>query len=215
MSSQSGDSGCNRNRLWREANRDKVRASRVRWKAANPDKVRAYNARYASKWNAANRCKLREYSARWRANHPDKARAHAARTGVRWRAENPAKMKACVDRWRSSNPTYARTRYRTDINFRLRCLLQSRLLMALRGHNKSTATMKLLGCTTEQLHIHLETRFKPGMTWKNMGRWHIDHKKPCASFDLTDPAQQRECFNYTNLQPLWAEENLKKGARVA
>ena len=52
------------------------------------------------------------------------------------------------------------------------------------------------------------------MTWDNHGEWHIDHIKPCASFDLTDADQQRECFNYTNLQPLWAKDNLSKGAKI-
>lgn len=48
------------------------------------------------------------------------------------------------------------------------------------------------------------------MSWENYGEWHIDHIKPCSSFDLSDPKQQKECFNYTNLQPLWAIDNLKK-----
>ena len=61
---------------------------------------------------------------------------------------------------------------------------------------------------------HLESLFVPGMTWDNQGEWHIDHVIPCAAFDLTDPAQQSECFHYTNLQPLWAVDNLKKAARL-
>jgi HNH endonuclease. len=53
------------------------------------------------------------------------------------------------------------------------------------------------------------------MSWDNYGRdgWHIDHIRPCASFDLTDPEQQRQCFHYTNLQPLWAADNIRKGAK--
>ena len=54
------------------------------------------------------------------------------------------------------------------------------------------------------------------MTWENHGRygWHIDHIMPCSSFDLTDPEQQKKCFHYTNLQPLWAHENMSKGAKI-
>lgn len=67
-----------------------------------------------------------------------------------------------------------------------------------------------------ELRIHLESKFKPGMSWKNYGPvWHIDHIKPCAKFDLTDPAQQRECFHWTNLQPLFALENLQKSDKYA
>jgi hypothetical protein len=66
----------------------------------------------------------------------------------------------------------------------------------------------------EQLRQHLEAQFTDGMSWDNYGRdgWHIDHIRPCASFDLTDPEQQRQCFHYTNLQPLWAADNIRKGA---
>ena len=52
------------------------------------------------------------------------------------------------------------------------------------------------------------------MTWDNHGKWHIDHIKPCASFDLLHKKQQRKCFYYKNLQPLWAQENLSKGAKI-
>jgi hypothetical protein len=74
--------------------------------------------------------------------------------------------------------------------------------------------MGLIGCSVPQLRKHLEAQFTEGMTWDNHGEWHIDHIKPCASFDLTDAEQQLECFNYTNLQPLWASDNLSKGAKV-
>jgi len=76
-----------------------------------------------------------------------------------------------------------------------------------------TATFnQLLGCTYQELAAHIESLFQPGMSWENRDEWHVDHIKPCASFDLTDPAQQKECFHFTNLQPLWADENLRKGA---
>ena len=71
----------------------------------------------------------------------------------------------------------------------------------------------LLGCTYQELLKHLESQFQDGMSWDNYGEWHIDHIRPCASFDLLDPEQQAQCFHYTNLQPLWAEDNLRKGAR--
>jgi hypothetical protein len=84
---------------------------------------------------------------------------------------------------------------------------------ALHKAKKSESTIELTGCTIDELRVHLSSLFLPGMTWDNYGKygWHIDHVKPCAAFDLTDPEQQKECFNYTNLQPLWAVDNLKKG----
>lgn len=81
---------------------------------------------------------------------------------------------------------------------------------------KSDKTMVLVGCTLQELQDHLESQFLPGMTWENYGLkgWHVDHKIPCTAFDLTDPKQQEECFHWTNLQPLWAADNLAKTDRL-
>jgi hypothetical protein len=72
---------------------------------------------------------------------------------------------------------------------------------------------QLLGCTVNELAEYLESKFLPGMSWENRKLWHIDHIRPLASFDLTDPAQQRLAFHYANLQPLWARDNIRKGRR--
>ena len=111
---------------------------------------------------------------------------------------------------------YQREYYQNNIQARIAITLRSRARQALNGIAKSDNIMALIGCTTEQLKQHLEAQFVEGMTWDNYGfdGWHIDHIKPCASFDLTDPEQQKLCFHYTNLQPLWAEENLSKGASI-
>lgn len=101
----------------------------------------------------------------------------------------------------------------TDPAFRVTCALRTRLHGALKasGVKKSQSTFALLGCPRVWLEVHLESLFKPGMTWGNYGPvWHIDHVKPCAVFDLTDLEQQRICFHWTNLQPLFAKENLQK-----
>ena len=80
--------------------------------------------------------------------------------------------------------------------------------------SKSCRTKELLGCSVPELRLYIEAQFKLGMTWDNWGRglgkWNIDHKLPCCSFNLLDPQQQKICFNYKNLQPLWWEENRAK-----
>jgi len=84
----------------------------------------------------------------------------------------------------------------------------------LEEQKKSASTKGLLGCPIDFLRGYLSVFFKPGMTWENYGKlWHVDHKRPCASFDLTEPVQQKQCFNWMNLQPLFAKENLEKGAK--
>lgn len=76
---------------------------------------------------------------------------------------------------------------------------------------KSANTQKLLGADFATVKLHIEALFTEGMTWEKLGKEiHIDHIRPCASFDLTDPEQQKQCFHYTNLQPLWAKDNISK-----
>ena len=94
--------------------------------------------------------------------------------------------------------------------------LRGRLNSALRKRNvvKLETTMKLVGCSMPELIKHLEKQFKLGMSWENREKWHVDHIIPCNAFNLTDPEQQKKCFHYTNLQPLWAHENYSKGAKI-
>ena len=94
--------------------------------------------------------------------------------------------------------------------FKLARNARTRIWIALKGITKTDSTMDLIGCTRAQLMSHIESKFQSGMTWQNYGQWHVDHIKPCASFDLSQPEQQRECFHFSNLQPLWAADNLQK-----
>lgn len=111
---------------------------------------------------------------------------------------------------------YRSSREKYDINYKMRNRLRSLVAHAIkrRGGYKSLKSIELLGCSTERAVEHLEKQFADGMTWDNYGDWQIDHVKPCAAFDMTDPKQQKLCCHYTNLQPLWAEDNRKKGSRL-
>jgi hypothetical protein len=93
--------------------------------------------------------------------------------------------------------------------------LRSQLRLLIKNISQSKRIMELMGCDHQTLKAHLEKQFQSGMTWENYGRhgWHIDHIKPCRSFDLTIPEEQCKCFHYTNLQPLWALDNHRKGFR--
>lgn len=110
-----------------------------------------------------------------------------------------------------------RARRAVDVEFRIRGNLRRRMLRAFKDQSciKPAKTLALLGCTTRFLVTYLVAQFRPGMTLENHGKvWHIDHIRPCASFNLADPEQVKMCFHYTNLQPLFAAENLSKGARL-
>ena len=108
---------------------------------------------------------------------------------------------------------YERERKNNDPVYKMIRNYRKRTWDAYKNNTKSKSTMDLLGCSGQELAQHLEKQFQDGMTHDNYGEWHIDHIRPIASFDLSDPKQEEECFHYTNLQPLWAWENMSKGAK--
>lgn len=164
-----------------------------RWKTKNPEKRSANDRRY---------------------RQVNKEKIHAS--DCRYRQANPEKCAESKRQWRQKNLEYYRrrqkTQYAIDPNFRLLQICRSRIQRALFGKSKSEKTIELLGCSIDQLKEWLEAQFTSKMSWGNYGKyWQIDHIKPCAKFDLSDPAQQKQCFNFTNLQPLWWKANLIKG----
>ena len=110
---------------------------------------------------------------------------------------------------------YLAKKSKNDPMFRVITNLRIRIWQVLVRNSKSAKTMILLGCTVEFFKEHLEKQFDEKMSWENYGKyWHVDHIKPCASFDLTKPEEQKKCFHWTNLQPLEGRENESKGAKL-
>jgi hypothetical protein len=138
----------------------------------------------------------------YRQNSLDKEREYSRSYMVNFRTNNPEKMKE--QKYKSE-----RKRKQERPKLRARYNLRRRLAATVTQTRMHT-TLQLVGCTLQELRTHLENQFIDGMSWKNYGLWHIDHIKPCAKFDLTNANQQRECFHFTNLQPLWAVDNLRK-----
>lgn len=137
-----------------------------------------------------------------------------------YRKENPEKIKENRENWFARNPGYpvmrAMERYYSDPEFRIRVSLRSRLRTVLqaKGIRKRDGALRLLGCPVPYFVAHMESLFVPGMTWENHANvWEMDHIKPCAKFDLTDPEQQKTCFHWTNFQPLFVCDNRNKRDR--
>jgi hypothetical protein len=126
-----------------------------------------------------------------------------------YRANNLEKYKKNRRNWK---PGYYKKNPSAKIADNLRSRLHGALKLQLAGKKVSAIDC---GCTMDFLVKYLEQRFKPGMTWDNYGLygWHIDHILPCASFDLTKKLEQKKCCHYTNLQPMWAKDNLSKGCK--
>jgi len=196
---------------WQKNNRERYNARLREWRARRPaeEKRRVYlqqKARekaYTGEKRERRLETFRRNSARFRANSSEEQKLRDRASKQKYKKANRHKDRA-----------YNAKRRATNIQFAIASRLRSRLGMALRYHQvkKYNSTFALLGCTIDFFMGYLEAQFKDGMSWANRKRWHIDHIRPCAKFDLTDPAEQARCFNYTNLQPLWRIDNLRKGA---
>ena len=116
---------------------------------------------------------------------------------------------------KARNRIYVMNKRKNDIHYKIKDNLRRRINYALNHSKKSNSTAKLLGCNLQEFKLYIESLWQKGMNWNNYGKfgWHLDHIIPCANFDLTNPEQQKKCFHYSNIQPLWAKDNWSKGAR--
>lgn len=136
--------------------------------------------------------------------------------------DNKEKYKAAQKEWYknnkqtriSYNTEYKKKRRKIDPIYRLQDNIRTRLRRAIKNSEgkKENTFNDLLGCTIEEAKRHIEKQWLPGMNWENYSYkgWHLDHIKPVNTFDLTDPEQQKQCFHYTNLRPLWAKDNMTR-----
>jgi hypothetical protein len=182
------------------------------------------NPNYQKKWRIKNHEKIKVYDRKWKAEWRKRNPGLNALINKKWRRKNQEKVKKNREQYNKSNRSkinsnwnrmYAK-RYRNDANFKIAKNLRNRIHKVFKGINKSSNSLKLLGVkSVSEIKNHIELQFKPGMTWKNynFNTWHIDHIIPLFSFDLVKEEEQKAAFHYTNLQPLWAKENLKKGKK--
>jgi len=193
---------------WRAKNPEKNREANKKWRAKNPEK----NRQKAREYYQENKNKIIESLKVKKEDKREYDKKHYLKIKDKKKEYVKKNMKIILKKQK----IYVRERYKNDIQFRLREVYRSRVMSALKKQTiKKTTTLDLLGVSKIQTAVdHLTKQFKKGMSWDNHGEWHIDHIIPCASFDLTKPSEQKKCFHYTNLQPLWARENLQKGARL-
>ena len=210
-------------KAYREANQDKIKAKDKAWRVANPDKTKAQHKAYYE----ANIDKIKAKAKAYYEANIDKTKAqHKAYYEANidkkkaYREANIDKTKAQHKAYRAANRDKIKdrqnNRIKTNIQYKLSRRLRSRLYHALQGNQKTGSAVRDLGCSIDELRLYLESKFQSGMSWDNWSfeGWHIDHIKPLASFDLTDRKQLLLACHYTNLQPLWAFDNLSKGDRT-
>lgn len=169
-------------------------------------------ADYNITYRQLNKTKLEEYHARYREENRDRINARQRA----YRAANLEVVKGSKKKRKHVTNARNKARYYTDQNYKLKVLLRARIadiLRRLKGRAGLTAgaAYRLLGCSTLELKKRIENMFRDGMSWDNHAKvWHLDHVKPLAAFDLTNPEQLAAACHYTNLQPLLCHENLAK-----
>jgi hypothetical protein len=170
-------------KTWRHRNYNKVRQQELKWQKENAKHLATIKRQY----QITNKKKLALYDK----NYLLQNRKHI------------------IERTR----VYRRRREKVDINFKLANYLRSRLTKIVSNNQKVGSAIRDLGCSVDDFKAHLESKFQLGMTWDNYGSWHIDHIKPLSSFNLANLDEFKTACHYTNLQPLWAKDNLVKSSK--
>lgn len=170
------------------------------YRKANSDKIKKYKQRVRTRESQREKERYQ--------NDPEYRNKRLSQNRIRRRQE-PAKQQI-------------KFKLKTDVQYKLKKVLRNRAWLAIKSVKtklnielqKCAKTIELIGCSMVDLKLYIESKFKPGMSWENHGfgdnKWHIDHIIPCAAFDLTQEPEQRKCFHFSNLQPLWQKDNLRK-----
>ena len=185
-----------KSKTYYENNKDKVKLrSKTRYEV-NKDKERLLRRERSRTYYEDNKDKERLRAKIYLNNNKEKRKVY--------RNDNKEKIYKQRLIWIQKN--------KNNPQYKLSCILRSRLKSAIKNNYKSGSAVRDLGCSVSELKVYLESKFQPGMTWNNwsIDGWHIDHIKPLSSFDLTDRKLLLEACHYTNLQPMWAKDNIIK-----
>ena len=197
------------------------------------ERRKEYLKNYNKEWRVRNAEHIKNYNKKYKQENEKAVKAQAKK----FRLENKDKVKKLYSDWYYSNVEYnqkkrkkwnennrekineyRRNRYKTNINTKISFNIRGRLKEVLKhkGYKKSKPTFYYIGCTPQELKQHLESQFTEGMTWENYGLhgWHIDHIVPLSKFDLSKEENIKLASHYSNLQPLWAIDNMKKGNKI-
>lgn len=184
---------------YRLENRARILDKKKQHYANNKEKYK----RWAREWHQRNAKSVQQKSKKYRENN----REYLSQKKKEWQRTNKDRIAKTKLVWekekRATDPLFA---------MRRRCACRMRNFIRARGFTKRSRTAQMLGCDWETLKTHIEAQFVDGMSWDNRSEWHIDHIIPLASAS-TEEEVLKLC-HYTNLQPLWAADNLSKGARL-
>lgn len=181
-------------KIYRNLNKEQQKKYQKEYRKKNKKKAKLYRIKYykENKINLLKDCK------KYRENHKQERKEYLLK--------NKDKLNKQIN-------SYHKKRKAKDINYKLTVRLRIRINNIIRNQQKTGSAIKDLGCSVNELRLYLESKFQKGMTWNNWAikGWHIDHIIPLSSFNLSDRKEFIKACHYTNLQPLWWSDNLRKG----
>jgi vacuolar-type H+-ATPase subunit E/Vma4 len=184
-------------KAYREQNKERIAAQGKEYRRRTAEHRKEYVRRHYEENGNAIKTRMKEYRSR------PEVREAERQYMQEYRERNREKIRQ-----------KDKERYRNDLQYRLKTLLRNRLGCAVISKAKSGSAVRDLGCTIDEFIAYISQKFEYGMTWDNWGEWHLDHIVPLSSFDLTDREQFKTACHYTNMQPLWAVDNMSKKDRV-
>jgi len=207
------------------ANKEKLRAKAKAYYEANKDEIKARiksyvlnNAEVVKKnkreYHHKNKDRLNAVSRE--AHHKNKKKRNAISRDYYYKNKDEITIKGKLYRQKNKKKRneYERSRKEADSVYKLKCSIRSRLSKSFSrgGFKKDIKTESMIGCTFEFMHNYIVSQFVDGMTLDNYGEWHIDHIIPLSS--ANNEKELIALAHYTNLQPLWAEDNMIKGCKI-
>jgi len=198
---------------YREENKEKRKEYNKKYNQENKEKISLRDKKYREENKEKIDLRMKKY---YQKNKEERKKYYQENKekAKKYREENKEKHKKYYQENKEEAKKYIKNRRKTDPAFRILGNLRSRMRKAVKATEakKCDNTMDLIGCSPTYLREHIEKQFLEGMSLDNYGfyGWHIDHIIPCDFFDMMSEEEQKACFHFTNLQPLWAKDNLKK-----
>ena len=200
------------NKNYNQKNKEKLNGYQKKWKQSNSKQISDFQKKYKEK----NKEKLNEYQKKWKQSNSEKVKE----SQKKWKENNYEKLKEYQKEWYLQNKNILNENIKikklTNPIFLISCSVRKRMSEYIRKNNilKTNKTFEIVGLSPIELSHYLETQFTEGMSWNNYGKygWHIDHIVPLSS--AKTEKELYELCHYTNLQPLWAFDNLSKGSKI-
>jgi hypothetical protein len=197
-------------------NKDKINKRIKEYRKKNSEKVMLFSRKRSREWYKKNQEYAKQYSRNYYEQNKEKEKARCQR----FFDNNPEYRKIYSRKWKENHPDYEkewlRNKRENSPAFRLSKNISRQMRKAINRNKDGYNWENIIGYTLEDLIKHLEKQFKDGMNWDNYGKWHIDHIRPISSFNFNsyDDPEFKKCWALENLQPLWAEDNIRKHNKI-